>query len=71
MQSIARFIRKMKEQASKQKGFKTNSSAVKDCLYQFVSYLKSTPVPTQIILTSSKRCTRTWRSLWGRLPRHP
>jgi hypothetical protein len=31
----------MKEQAKKQKGFKTNTNAVKDYLHKFFSYLTS------------------------------
>lgn len=42
MQRIGRFIRTMKEQARKQKGFKTNTNAIRDYLFQFITFLKST-----------------------------
>jgi len=41
MKRIFTFIKNIKEQSKKQKGFKTNTNAIKDYLFQFVSYLKS------------------------------
>lgn len=41
MKKISSFIRNMKEQAKKQKGFKTNTNAIRDYLFQFITYLKS------------------------------
>jgi hypothetical protein len=41
MRKISSFIKSMKEQAKKQKGFKTNTNAIRDYLFQFISFLKS------------------------------
>lgn len=41
MRKIDGFIKMMKEQARKQKGFKTNTNAIRDYLFQFITYLKS------------------------------
>jgi hypothetical protein len=43
MQSLNRFIKKMKEQSKRQKGFKTNSAAIKDYLTNFITFLKNKP----------------------------
>ncbi len=59
MQHVGRFIRTMKEQARKQKGFKTNTNAIRDYLFQFITFLKSTPVPIQINPNNSQRSIST------------
>lgn len=43
MKSIVKFIEKMKEQSKRQRGFKTNSTAIKDYLTYFISFLKNKP----------------------------
>jgi DNA primase large subunit len=42
IQKIFSFVKTMNEQSKKQKGFKTNTTAIKDYLYEFISFLKST-----------------------------
>jgi hypothetical protein len=47
MRKVASFIRSMKEQARKQKGFKTSTNAIRDYLFQLITYLKSSHPSTQ------------------------
>jgi len=42
MHKIFAFTKKMKDQSKKQKGFKTNSTAIKDYLFQLISFIKGT-----------------------------
>ena len=42
IKKIFGFIKTMNEQSKKQKGFKTNTNAVKEYLFEFISFLKST-----------------------------
>jgi hypothetical protein len=40
MRKIFAFTKKVKDQSKKQKGFKTNTTAIKDYLFQLISYIK-------------------------------
>jgi len=68
MKSIVKFISKIKEQSKKQKGFKTNSVAIKEYLFQFISYLKGKVTYIQEIQNCWSIFMINWINLWAQLP---
>lgn len=67
MKKISAFIKNMKEQAKKQKGFKTNTNAIRDYLFQFITYLKSKIDVIKINQINWLRFISIWISHWVRL----
>jgi hypothetical protein len=43
MNTLRKFVEKMREQSRRQKGFKTNSSSIKEYLSSFIDFLKGRP----------------------------
>lgn len=67
MKKVYAFIKNMKEQAKKQKGFKTNTNAIRDYLFQFITYLKSKIVAIKTNQISWLRSISIWTNHSGPL----